>query len=174
MSKLLIRNICQPPESNPYGTAHGAWIVKPMAHGGIYMTQLVSKGNAVLVESKVKYKNFEVNVIGIAKGSGMIAPNMGTMLAYIFTDLNVSSKVLQKILTNENDKTFNSITVDSDTSTSETCLLISTNQAKNKKINNENLWTSMKKKTRWKLNGNQWTMKIKMKPESYIEKTCKI
>ena len=57
MSKLLIRNICQPPDSNPYGTGHGAWIVKQMAHGGIYMTQLVSKGNAVLVESKVKYKN---------------------------------------------------------------------------------------------------------------------
>ena len=54
MSKLLIRNICQPPDSNPYGTAHGAWIVKQMAHGGIYMTQLVSRGNAVLVESKVK------------------------------------------------------------------------------------------------------------------------
>ena len=85
--------------------------------------------------SKVKYKNFEVNVTGIAKGSGMIAPNMGTMLAYIFTDLNISSKVLQKILTNENEKTFNSITVDSDTSTSDTCLLISTNQLKNKKIN---------------------------------------
>ncbi len=86
--------------------------------------------------SKVKYKKLDVNVIGIAKGSGMIAPNMGTMLAYIFTDLNISSKVLQKILTNENDKTFNSITVDSDTSTSDTCLLISTNQLKNKKINN--------------------------------------
>ena len=88
--------------------------------------------------SKVKYKKLDVNVIGIAKGSGMIAPNMGTMLAYIFTDLNISSKVLQKILTNENDKTFNSITVDSDTSTSDTCLLISTNQLKNKKINNFN------------------------------------
>ncbi len=86
--------------------------------------------------SRVKYKNFEINVVGIAKGSGMIAPNMGTMLAYIFTDLNVSSKVLQRILINENDKTFNSITVDSDTSTSDTCLLISTNQVKNKKINN--------------------------------------
>ena len=86
--------------------------------------------------SKVKYKNFEVNIVGIAKGSGMIAPNMGTMLAYIFTDLNVSSKVLQKILTDENDRTFNSITVDSDTSTSDTCLLISTNQLKNKRIIN--------------------------------------
>ncbi|MDC3063251.1 bifunctional glutamate N-acetyltransferase/amino-acid acetyltransferase ArgJ [Alphaproteobacteria bacterium] len=86
--------------------------------------------------SKVKYKNFEVNVFGIAKGSGMIAPNMGTMLAYIFTDLNISSKVLQKILANENEKTFNSITVDSDTSTNDTCLLISTNQLKNEKVNN--------------------------------------
>ncbi len=86
--------------------------------------------------SRVKYKDYEVNVVGIAKGSGMIAPNMGTMLAYIFTDLNISSKVLQRILINENDKTFNSITVDSDTSTSDTCLLISTNQIKNKKINN--------------------------------------
>ena len=86
--------------------------------------------------SKVKYKNFEVNIVGIAKGSGMIAPNMGTMLAYIFTDLNVSSQVLQKILTDENDRTFNSITVDSDTSTSDTCLLISTNQLKNKRIIN--------------------------------------
>ena len=86
--------------------------------------------------SKVKYKNFKVNVFGIAKGSGMIAPNMGTMLAYIFTDLNISSKVLQQILNNENEKTFNSITVDSDTSTSDTCLLISTNQLKNEKINN--------------------------------------
>ena len=57
MDKLIIRNICQPPDSNPYGTAHGAWVVKQMAHAGIYMTQLVSKGNAVLVESKVKYKN---------------------------------------------------------------------------------------------------------------------
>ena len=88
------------------------------------------------VISKAKYKSFQVNVVGIAKGSGMIAPNMGTMLAYIFTDLNISSKVLQKILNDENEKTFNSITVDSDTSTSDTCLLASTNQLTNKKINN--------------------------------------
>ena len=46
MSKLLIRNICQPPDSNPYGTAHGAWIVKQMAHGGIYMTCLLYTSDA--------------------------------------------------------------------------------------------------------------------------------
>ena len=57
MEKLLIRNICQPRNSNPYGTGHGGWVITQMAQGGIYMTQLISKGNAVLVESNIKYKN---------------------------------------------------------------------------------------------------------------------
>ena len=57
MTKLLIRNICQPKNSNPYGTGHGGWVITQMAQGGIYMTQLISKGNAVLVESNIKYKN---------------------------------------------------------------------------------------------------------------------
>ena len=57
MSKLLIRNICQPKNSNPYGTGHGGWVITQMAQGGIYMTQLISRGNAVLVESNIKYKN---------------------------------------------------------------------------------------------------------------------
>jgi len=57
MEKLLIRNICQPKNSNPYGTGHGGWVITQMAQGGIYMTQLISRGNAVLVESNIKYKN---------------------------------------------------------------------------------------------------------------------
>ena len=57
MEKLLIRNICQPRNSNPYGTGHGGWVITQMAQGGIYMTQLISRGNAVLVESNIKYKN---------------------------------------------------------------------------------------------------------------------
>ncbi len=57
MEKLLIRNICQPKNSNPYGTGHWGWVITQMAQGGIYMTQLISKGNAVLVESNIKYKN---------------------------------------------------------------------------------------------------------------------
>ena len=84
--------------------------------------------------SKIQYKDFIVNLVGIAKGSGMISPNMGTMLAFMFTDLNIQSDVLQKILIQENEQSFNSITVDSDTSTSDTCLLISTNKLKNKKV----------------------------------------
>ena len=50
MKKLLIRNICQPPDTNPYGTGHGAWIAKQVAHGGIYYSMMVSGGDAVLAE----------------------------------------------------------------------------------------------------------------------------
>ncbi len=68
-------------------------------------------------------------ISGIAKGSGMIEPNMATMLSYIFTDATVESSTLQAMLSAAVDKSFNSITVDSDTSTSDTCLLFATGQA---------------------------------------------
>jgi len=71
---------------------------------------------------------------GIAKGSGMIAPDMGTMLGYVFTDANIAQPVLQKALKASADKSFNSITVDNDTSTSDTVLLCATGKAKNKLI----------------------------------------
>ena len=66
----------------------------------------------------------------------MIAPNLGTMLAFIFTDADIPSIYLKSLLKRAVSSSFNAITVDSDTSTSDTCLLISTNQIKNKKINN--------------------------------------
>ena len=83
---------------------------------------------------KLSLKNFfidksEINVLGIAKGSGMIEPNMGTMLAYIFTDANVDGTILKSLLIDATNKSFNSITVDGDTSTSDTVMLISTNEA---------------------------------------------
>ncbi|MCZ6638299.1 MAG: bifunctional ornithine acetyltransferase/N-acetylglutamate synthase, partial [Alphaproteobacteria bacterium] len=59
----------------------------------------------------------EVSIAGIAKGSGMIAPNMATMLAYLFTDAKIPAPVLRSLLTEACDKSFNAITVDSDTST---------------------------------------------------------
>lgn len=64
-----------------------------------------------------------VTIAGIAKGSGMIAPDMATMLVYIFTDAKVSREVLQTMLSGLTDQTFNCITVDTDTSTSDTLLL---------------------------------------------------
>jgi glutamate N-acetyltransferase/amino-acid N-acetyltransferase len=67
-----------------------------------------------------------VTINGIAKGSGMIAPDLGTMLAFIFTDAAIPAEVLQTLLIVEVRETFNAITVDSDTSTSDTVLLFAT------------------------------------------------
>ncbi|AML50906.1 bifunctional glutamate N-acetyltransferase/amino-acid acetyltransferase ArgJ [Falsihalocynthiibacter arcticus] len=67
-----------------------------------------------------------ITISGFAKGSGMIAPDMATMLVYIFTDAKIAQPRLQKILSHLTDKTFNCITVDSDTSTSDTLLMAAT------------------------------------------------
>jgi glutamate N-acetyltransferase/amino-acid N-acetyltransferase len=76
-----------------------------------------------------------VTVNGIAKGSGMIAPDMATMLAYVATDAKLSQSVLQDLLNAEVGPTFNSITVDSDTSTSDTLLLMASGAADHAHIN---------------------------------------
>jgi glutamate N-acetyltransferase/amino-acid N-acetyltransferase len=70
-----------------------------------------------------------INIVGIAKGSGMIAPDMATMLVYVFTDAQIAPALLQRMLSARLDQTFNAITVDSDTSTSDTVLLFATGQA---------------------------------------------
>ncbi|MFC3580092.1 bifunctional glutamate N-acetyltransferase/amino-acid acetyltransferase ArgJ [Sphingomonas hylomeconis] len=72
-----------------------------------------------------------VNLVGIIKGSGMIAPDMATMLGFIFTDAAVSGEFLQGCLAAANTKTFSCITVDSDTSTSDTVLAFATGKAGN-------------------------------------------
>ena len=72
-----------------------------------------------------------VELAGIVKGSGMIAPDMATMLGYIATDAAIAPDFLQEILTTANAETFSCITVDSDTSTSDTVLLLATGQAGN-------------------------------------------
>lgn len=77
---------------------------------------------------EVEGKQYTLN--GIAKGSGMIAPDMATMLAFLVTDLPVGNKVLQKMLSTITKTTFNAITVDSDTSTSDTVLLMSCGKGK--------------------------------------------
>jgi glutamate N-acetyltransferase/amino-acid N-acetyltransferase len=74
----------------------------------------------------VKLGGKPVNIVGIAKGSGMIAPNMATMLVYLFTDADVSAEVLQAFVHRHIGTTFNCITVDGDTSTSDTLLAFAT------------------------------------------------
>jgi len=73
-------------------------------------------------------------LLGIAKGSGMIAPNMATMLAFLFTDVGADSKLLQEILSDVTERTFNRVTVDGDTSTNDTLLIMSSGAAGNMPI----------------------------------------
>ena len=83
-----------------------------------------------------KIGNKLIKISGIAKGSGMIAPNMATMLSFIFTDANIPSVFLKGILKKVIATTFNSITVDSDTSTNDMVAIFATGKAKNSKIYN--------------------------------------
>ena len=75
-----------------------------------------------------------VTICGIAKGSGMIAPNMATMLAYVATDAALPAALLQQLLSSSADQSFNAITVDSDTSTNDSVFLIATGRAKHRPI----------------------------------------
>ena len=83
-----------------------------------------------------KIGNKTIKISGIAKGSGMIAPNMATMLSFIFTDANIPSVFLKSILKKIISTTFNSITVDSDTSTNDMVAIFATGKVKNSKIYN--------------------------------------
>lgn len=104
--------------------AAGGW---EAAAGAIRTTDTFAKGASATAEIDGK----TVIIAGIAKGSGMVQPNMATMLSFVFTDAAVPAAVLQEILSPAVDRTFNSITVDSDTSTSDTLLLFATGAAGN-------------------------------------------
>ncbi len=80
--------------------------------------------------------NSRIKIFGIAKGSGMIQPNMATTLGYIFTDAEISNDILKKILKKNISTTFNAISCDSDTSTNDMVTIFSTGKIKHPKINN--------------------------------------
>ena len=86
---------------------------------------------------KIRLGSKEINIFGIAKGSGMIFPNMGTMLAYIFIEAKLSKSILKKLLYKHLDSSFNSITVDGDTSTSDTLMLFSLSNIDQPRITHE-------------------------------------
>jgi len=85
--------------------------------------------------SEIKIGDKIIRISGIAKGSGMISPNLGTMLSFIFTDADISSVILNKYLNKVLSSTFNAITVDSDTSTNDMVAIFSTKKIKSKKLN---------------------------------------
>ncbi|MFC7702703.1 bifunctional glutamate N-acetyltransferase/amino-acid acetyltransferase ArgJ [Plastorhodobacter daqingensis] len=103
-----------------------------MAARAIMTTDTFPKGAA----AEVAVEGGTVRIAGIAKGSGMIAPDMATMLVYIFTDAAIAPGPLQKMVSRLTDQTFNCITVDSDTSTSDALLVAATGQAEAPAITN--------------------------------------
>ena len=85
-----------------------------------------------------KIGNSVIKIFGIAKGSGMIQPNMATTLSYIFTDADITNDILKKLLKKNVETTFNAISCDSDTSTNDMISIFSTGKIKHSKINNIN------------------------------------
>lgn len=92
---------------------------------GIMTTDTRAKGHSVLIE----YHGQQITITGISKGSGMIMPNMATMLGYVATDAIIDANLLQRLLSQINEQTFNRITVDGDTSTNDACMLVATGQS---------------------------------------------
>ena len=99
------------------------------AHG-IMTTDTLAKA----VSKQVTIEGKQVTITGMSKGSGMIRPDMATMLGYIATDAKVSQPVLDKMLKQAVEQSFNRITVDGDTSTNDACVLIATAKADNTEI----------------------------------------
>ena len=100
------------------------------AASGILTTDTRPKGASV----RFSHEGQEFVVTGIAKGAGMIRPNMATMLAYLATDAAVEGVALQSILSDAVETTFNRITIDGDTSTNDACVLLATGKAGNSLI----------------------------------------
>lgn len=97
----------------------------PQAMAGIMTTDIVPK----MVSRNVQLGDHQITITGMAKGSGMIHPNMATMLGFVTTDAKITADLLQDCLTHAVKKSFNRITVDGDTSTNDACTLTATQQA---------------------------------------------
>jgi glutamate N-acetyltransferase / amino-acid N-acetyltransferase len=99
----------------------------------IMTTDIVPK----VASKKIKIQDKEISISGISKGSGMIHPNMATMLSFIATDASINQVLLDQILKEVTAQSFNCITVDGDTSTNDSFILISTGQSGHTEINQE-------------------------------------
>jgi len=107
--------------------ADGPWIAAARA---IMTTDTFPKA----LSRKAKIDGHEVVLAGIAKGAGMIAPDMATMLSFVFTDAPIAAPVLQALLSKGVKASFNAVTIDSDTSTSDTLMLFATGKAKDRGV----------------------------------------
>ena len=139
-----VANVTEIPESRVFTASTGV-IGEPLPHDriiakvselkdGLSDARLKDAAEAIMTtdtfakgaSAQVEIEGQTVSIAGIAKGSGMIAPDMATMLVYIFTDAKMEQSALQSLLSSICDRTFNCITVDSDTSTSDSLMLCAT------------------------------------------------
>lgn len=139
-----VAQICDLPQARVFTSSTGV-IGEPMPaaditnvladlHTGLEPNRIEAAAKAIMTTdtfpkgagTTVKINGDTVSIAGIAKGSGMIAPDMATMLVYIFTDAQIEQANLQAMVSNHTEKTFNCITVDSDTSTSDTLIMAAT------------------------------------------------
>jgi len=127
----ILNNIKNLVDKIKYNQNKLIWIKAAL---GIMTTD--TKPKLSMVECKIGNNN--VKIYGIAKGSGMIFPNMATTLGFVFTDANISSAILKQILNINIKTTFNAITCDGDTSTNDMVSIFSTSKASNKEIKNIN------------------------------------
>jgi len=118
------------------GLAEDNWSA---AAKGIMTTDTVAKA----ISKTVVVDEYQITISGIAKGSGMICPDMATMLAFIATDANIEAGFLQECLSETVTDSFNAITVDGDTSTNDACVLIATGKAGNGQLNGKSKEGSM-------------------------------
>ncbi|HHJ34923.1 MAG TPA: bifunctional glutamate N-acetyltransferase/amino-acid acetyltransferase ArgJ, partial [Gammaproteobacteria bacterium] len=109
------------------GLSEDNWL---SAAKGIMTTDTIAKA----VSRTFTLDGIEITISGMAKGSGMICPNMATMLAFISTDADIEAGFLQHCLSLAVGKSFNAITIDGDTSTNDACVLVATGRAENKQL----------------------------------------
>ena len=130
-TEKIKRNIPQLIEKIKYTQNKLIWMKAAL---GIMTTDLKPK----LAMEECRIGNKDIKIYGIAKGSGMIFPNMATTLGYIFTDADLSNDILNKLLKKNIETTFNAITCDGDTSTNDMVSIFSTGKAKNSSISSIN------------------------------------
>ena len=130
--KLPVEKINNALPSLVEGLSPSNWIEAAKA---IMTTDTIPKS----ISKEIVLGESTISITGIVKGSGMIRPDMATMLAFIATDANIEKVILEKILLDAVKKSFNRITVDGETSTNDSCVLIATCKASNKCIDNSEI-----------------------------------
>jgi len=129
-----------PTEDIVAGIKENVSKITSKAQAGSFAANAILTTDTFAKEGFVEFDvdGYEINMGGIAKGSGMIHPNMATMLAFIVTDIAISPKLLQKTVKDAVDKSFNMISVDGDTSTNDMVIVLANGKANNTEITKRN------------------------------------